>query len=159
MIFEHTLVATKPFGTPVRRVSRSGAPLAARPQPQNTTDSWPQSGRVLGLVVMPRQPARRGPGEAQEPPKERETRRTAWMFEKLLKTTFLKRCTLSSARPILAKKGPRPNANHDGVLCLASWPYEHYLTPGMQSDEHLLPPSPPRRCALFALGGEGLGRG
>jgi len=76
-VFEHTPVATKVFGTPVRRVSPSGAPLTARPQPQNTIDSWPQSGCVLGLVVGPPEPPQRVPGEAQEPPGERRTRRTA----------------------------------------------------------------------------------
>ena len=63
--FEHTPVATEAFGTRLGRVSRSGAPVAASPQPQNTTENWPQSGRDLALVVGPPGPpegARRGPG-------------------------------------------------------------------------------------------------
>ncbi len=69
--FEHTPVATNAFGTSLRRVSRSGAPVAARPQPQNTAEKWPQSGRDLGLVVGPPGPPQRVPGEAQEPLRER----------------------------------------------------------------------------------------
>ena len=103
---EHTPVATKAFGTPVRRVSRSGAPSAARPQPPNTTENWPQSGRDLALVVGPPGPPQRVPGEAQEPPKERKTRRTAWILEKLLKTNLLKMCTPLECQAHLGPKGP-----------------------------------------------------
>ena len=66
-VSEHTPVATNAFGTAVRRVSRSGAPLPARPQPQNTTDSWPQRGRVLGLVVGPPGPPRGCPERPRSP--------------------------------------------------------------------------------------------
>ena len=66
-VSEPTPVATNAFGTAVRRVSRSGAPLPARPQPQNTTDSWPQSGRVLGLVVGPPGPPRGCPERPRSP--------------------------------------------------------------------------------------------
>ncbi len=31
-------------------------------------------------------------------------------------------CTSLESRPILAKKGRRPNANHDGRLCFSTWP-------------------------------------
>ena len=66
-VSEPTLVATSSFGTDFRRVSRSGAPLPARPQPQNTTDSWPQRGRVLGLVVGPPGPPRGCPERPRSP--------------------------------------------------------------------------------------------
>ena len=64
---EHTPVATKAFGTSLRRVSRSGAPVATRPQPQNTTENWPQSGRDLGLVVGPPGPPRGCPERPRSP--------------------------------------------------------------------------------------------
>ena len=105
--FEHTPVAAKAFGTPVRRVSRSGAPSAARPQPPNTTYSWPQSGRDLGLVVGPPGPPQRVPGEAQEPPRERKTRRIAWILEKPLKTSCLKMCATLECQAHLSQKEPQ----------------------------------------------------
>ena len=42
-------------------------------------------------------------------------------------------CTPLECQTPFGQKGPRPNANHDGMLCFTSWPYEHYLTPGMQT--------------------------
>ncbi len=97
--FENTPVATKAFGTPVHSVSRSGA--------QNTTYSWPQSGRDLGLVVGPPGPPQRAPGEAQEPPRERETLRTVWILEKLLKASFLEMGTPLECQAHFGQKGPQ----------------------------------------------------
>ena len=104
---EHTPVGTKAFGTYFSRVSRSGAPVAARPQPPNTTENWPQSGRDLGLVVGPPEPPQRVPGEAQEPPRERKTPRIAWIFEKPLKTSCLKMCTPLECQAHFGQKGPQ----------------------------------------------------
>ena len=81
--------------------------MAARPQPPNTTENWPQSGRDLGLVVGPPGPTQRVPAEAQEPPRERETRRTAWILEQLLKTSFLKMCTPLECQAHFGQKGPQ----------------------------------------------------
>ena len=107
MVSEHTPVTTKALRTAVCRVLRSGGPSAARPQPQNTRDSWSQSGRVLGLVVGPPELPQRVPGEAQEPPRERKTRQTAGIFKTLLKTSFLKMCTPLECQAHFGQKGSR----------------------------------------------------
>ena len=120
--FEHTPVATKAFGTHVPRVSRSGARVAARLQPQNTRDSWPQSGRDLGLVVGPPGPPQRVPGEAQEPPRERKTRRIARILEKLPKTNLLKMCTPLDCQAHFGPKGPptERQSRRTAVFCIVA---------------------------------------
>ena len=63
--FEHTPVATKAFGTPVRRDSRSGAPSAARPYRKTR----PKTGLRVAVTLVwslgpgaPPEGARRGLG-------------------------------------------------------------------------------------------------
>ena len=49
----------------------------------------------------------RVPGEAQELKRERKTRSIAWLFEKRLKTNFLKMCTILECQTHFGQKGPQ----------------------------------------------------
>ena len=79
---------------------------------------------TLVWLLGPRAPpeaARRGPGA----PKGTQNTTDSWDFQKSAKSTAFQKCApLCIARPILAKTGPEPNANHDGQLCFSSWPYK-----------------------------------
>ena len=59
------------------------------------------------------------PGEAQEPPRERETRRTAWIFEKLQKTSFLIMYTTLECQARFGQQGPPTERQslRDDVFC------------------------------------------
>ena len=111
-------VETKAFGTDFRRDSRSGAPLGVRPQPQNTTDSWSQSGRIHGQSVGAPGPPQRVPGEFRESPRDRETRRTACFYENLQKLSFVKMCTPLQCQAHFGEPGvpPGPRNTTDSMF-------------------------------------------
>ena len=62
------------------------------------------------------------PGEAQEPPRERKTRRTAWILENLLKTNFLIICTTLECQARFGQEGPptERQSRRTGVFCVVA---------------------------------------